>query len=56
MIQKEKVNLCHILEESMPGLYDVLATSVRNPEKNLLYAVVKTFKSFEYINELTPKC
>lgn len=52
-IQKEKVNLCHILEESMPGLYDVLATSVRNPEKNLLYAVVKTFKSFEYIKQMS---
>lgn len=52
IIQKEKINLCHLLEESMPGLYDMLSTSVRNPSKNLLYSFVKRFKSFNRIKRM----
>lgn len=49
IIQREKVHLSNLLDESMPGLYELLAASTRNPKKNLLYAFVKKYKSYDYI-------
>ena len=52
MVTKSKIQLINLLDESMPGITNILALKSRDPERCMLLQFIKRFHSFDYINKI----